>query len=87
MRHTDMGVAKLVEYAHRLRVGSVYRRLGYLLELFGIATDAELQPLRNALTATYVPLDPSLPKEGSHVAKWRLQLNIPAEELLAVRST
>ena len=87
MRHTDMRVAKLLEYANRLRVGSVYRRLGYLLELFGIATESELQPLRSVLTATYVPLDPSLPHEGSHLAKWRLQLNVPAEELLAVRST
>jgi predicted transcriptional regulator of viral defense system len=87
MRHADVRVTKLLEYANRLRVGSVYRRLGYLLELFGIATQSELQPLRNLLTATYVPLDPSLPNEGPHVAKWRVQLNIPAEELLAVRST
>ena len=62
-------------------------RLGYLLDLFGIGTHAELQSLRSALTGTYVPLDPSLPSEGSHAAKWRLQLNIPADELLAVRST
>jgi predicted transcriptional regulator of viral defense system len=69
------------------KVGSIYRRLGYLLDLFGIGTDAERQSLRTALTATYAPLDPSLPSEGSHTAKWRLQLNIPADELLAVRST
>ena len=56
-------------------------------QLFGIANKAELNSLRTSLTATYVPLDPSLPREGSHLAKWRLQLNIPAEELLAVRST
>jgi predicted transcriptional regulator of viral defense system len=87
MRHADVHVAKLLEYASCLHIGSVYRRLGYLLELFGIATEAELQSLRNTLTATYVPLDPSLPKEGPHLAKWRLQLNIPAEELLAARST
>jgi predicted transcriptional regulator of viral defense system len=87
MRHADIRVAKLLDYAKRMHVGSVYRRLGYLLELLGIATEAELQSLRDNLTATYVPLDPSLPREGSHVAKWRLQLNIPAEELLAVRST
>jgi hypothetical protein len=62
-------------------------RLGYLLELFGLATEAELQSLRNTLTATYAPLDSSLPREGSHFAKWRLQLNVPAEELLAARST
>ena len=87
MRHADIRVAKLIDYAKRLHVGSVYRRLGYLLELFSIATATELQTLRNTLTAAYVLLDPSLPSEGPHVAKWRLQLNIPAEELLAVRST
>jgi predicted transcriptional regulator of viral defense system len=87
MRHADVSVTKLLDYARRLRVGSVSRRLGYLLELFGIANEAELQSLRTSLTATYVPLDPSLPREGSHLAKWRLQLNIPSEELLAVRST
>jgi predicted transcriptional regulator of viral defense system len=87
MRHTDVSVPKLLDYALRLRVGSVYRRLGYLLELFGVANEAELSSLRTSLTATYVPLDPSVPREGSHLAKWRLQLNIPAEELLSVRST
>jgi predicted transcriptional regulator of viral defense system len=86
MRHADVSVPKLLEYARRLRVGSVSRRLGYLLELFGIANEAELQSLRTSLTATYILLDRSVPREGSHLAKWRLQLNIPAEELLAVRS-
>ena len=87
MRHDDVRVPKLIEYAHRLGVGSIYRRLGYLLELFGIGTQAELQSLRATLTATYVPLDSSLPREGSHTAKWRLQLNIPSDELLAIRSS
>ena len=87
MRHTDIRVSRLLDYAKRLRVGSVYRRLGYLLELFSLATDVELQLLRKTLTATYARLDPALPSEGPHLAKWRLQLNVPAEELLAVRST
>lgn len=87
MRHTDMRIDTLTEYAKRLGVGSVYRRLGYLLELFALATETELQPLRKLLTATYVPLDPLLPREGPHLAKWRLQINIPPEELKAVRSS
>jgi len=32
-------------------------------------------------------LDPELPAEGRHIAKWRLRLNIPQEELLAIRGT
>jgi predicted transcriptional regulator of viral defense system len=57
MRHDDVRVAKLIDYSHRLGVGSIYRRLGYLLDLFGIGTHGELQSLRTALTATYVPLE------------------------------
>jgi predicted transcriptional regulator of viral defense system len=87
MRREDMLPAKLVDYALRLGVGAVTRRLGYLLELFGIAPEAELARLRRGLTSTYLPLDPVLPREGPHVARWRLQVNISPEELEGVRST
>jgi predicted transcriptional regulator of viral defense system len=60
---------------------------GYLLELFGLAPEQQLEVFRKSLTATYVPLDPLLPREGPHVAKWRLQVNISPEELQAARST
>jgi predicted transcriptional regulator of viral defense system len=82
-----MHPAKLVDYALRLGVGAVIRRLGYLLELYGIACEAELTRLRRVLTSTYLPLDPILPKEGPHVARWRLQVNISPEELEGVRTT
>jgi predicted transcriptional regulator of viral defense system len=71
----------------RLNIGSVNRRLGYLLELFEVAPEQELRVLRKSLTATYDPLDPLLPREGPHLAKWRLQINILPEELQAARST
>jgi predicted transcriptional regulator of viral defense system len=86
MRHGDMQPAKLVDYALRLRIGAVTRRLGYLLELYRIAPEHELARLRQTLTATYVPLDPILPREGPHVARWRLHVNISPEELEAIRT-
>ncbi len=87
MRHQDMRAAKLVDYALRLRVGTVSRRLGYLLELYAIAPESELARLRGSLTATYAPLDPMLPEKGPHLKRWRLQLNISPRELEAVRAT
>ncbi len=87
MRHQDMQAAKLVDYALRLGVGAVIRRLGYLLELYALAPESELDRLRKALTATYVPLDPMLPKEGPYLRRWRLQLNITREELEAIRTS
>lgn len=87
MRHQDMQVTKLVDYALRLGIGAVIRRLGYLLELYALAPEDELSRLRNALTATYVPLDPMLPKEGPHLRRWRLQLNITPQELETTRTS
>ncbi len=87
IRHQDIQPEKLVDYAVRLRVGAVIRRLGYLLELYAIAPEAMLEELRDALTQTYVQLDPTLPTEGRHLARWRLQLNITAQELEAIRAT
>ncbi len=87
IRRADMKPARLVDYALRLGVGAVIRRLGYLLEIYGIAARADLERLRAALTATYALLDPLMPHEGTYHSGWRLRLNIPADELKAIRST
>ena len=87
MRHQDMTPAKLVEYALRMGTGAVIRRLGYLLELYAIAPESELSRLRDTLSETYAPLDPLLPKEGTHLRRWRLQLNITPQELESVRAS
>lgn len=87
MRREDMKADRLVEYATRLGVGAVVRRLGFLLETYELAAAPELDRLRNAFTATYVRLDPVLPAEGKHLRRWRLQLNVDPEELRAVVRT
>src|SRR5882724_6087366 len=85
MKRETINVERLVGYAVRLQVGAVSRRLGYLLEHYEMANDRELQPLRDQLTATYQRLDPLLLHEGAFISRWRLQLNVNAEELDAVR--
>lgn len=85
MKHEQLNTERLVEYAGRLGVGAVIRRLGYLLELYELANARTLDTLRNLLTNTYQRLDPFLPAEGRHVSRWRLQLNVAPEELDAVR--
>ncbi len=80
-------VPRLVEYALRLRVGAVVRRLGYLLEVYEIATPEALRALQRRLTATYVVLDPVLPAGGKYLRRWRLRVNVAPEELRAVVQT
>jgi predicted transcriptional regulator of viral defense system len=87
MRRTDINVRRLVDYALRLDVGVVSRRLGFLLETSGVDAPSDLERLRRRLTATYHLLDPTLPTEGRRLARWRLRLNVNPEELEAVRST
>lgn len=87
MRRADMSAKKLVDYALRLGVGAVIRRLGYLLEAYGIEAPDEIERLRGRLTATCVLLDPLLPPEGKFLARWRLRLNVGPEEIQAVART
>jgi predicted transcriptional regulator of viral defense system len=79
--------AKLVDYAIRLGVGAVIRRVGYLLDSCKIGTDSDRKRLAVHLTKTYDPLDPSMPAQGHYDARWRLRLNIKQDEIEAVRST
>jgi predicted transcriptional regulator of viral defense system len=87
MRRQDVQVSKLVDYALHFGIGAVIRRLGYLLESQTLGPTPELERLQKALTAAYVLLDPLLPKEGPHLARWRIQVNIPPQELKKVRET
>ena len=85
MKRDVLKVERLVDYARRLSVGAVVRRLGYILERYGMADESALEPLLGMLTATYQRLDPLLPAEGGFLSRWRLQLNVTPEELDTVR--
>jgi predicted transcriptional regulator of viral defense system len=78
---------RLVDYALRLNIGAVFRRLGYLLDSCRIGTDDDRARLNSKLSPTYQLLDPSLPPDGPYTAIWRLRLNVSQEELLTQRST
>lgn len=87
MRRDDIHHSRLVDYALRVDVGAVIRRLGFLLETFEVDAPRELERLRRKLTATYAILDPLLPDEGKFLARWRLRLNVDPDEIAAVVRT
>lgn len=87
MRRQDMDVKKLVTYSFMLDIGAVYRRLGYLLELFETEDAGQLELLRKKITPTYALLDPMMPAEGKFIARWRLRLNVTPEEIKAIIRT
>jgi predicted transcriptional regulator of viral defense system len=87
MRKEAIDGGRLIEYALRINSGAVIRRLGYIMELYRIGSLEMMDKLRNRLTETYVKLDPLLPSEGKFLRKWRLRLNVSADELLTVVRT
>ena len=87
IKHDQIDPQKVIDYAAKLDVGAVYRRLGFLMELYQIGDRIYWEFLQTKLTRTYQLLDPDLPQEGHHIAKWRLRLNISEDELIAIRGT
>ena len=87
MKKEELDGGRLVDYALRMDIGAVIRRLGYLMELFQIGSPEMRDRLRERLTETVVRLDPILPAGGKFLHRWRLQLNVTPEELLAAVRT
>jgi len=87
MRRGTLDPGKLVDYALRLDVGAVIRRLGFLLETFEVDAPRAIERLQENLTATYASLDPLLPDEGKFTARWRLRINIDPEEIVSIVRT
>lgn len=87
IRKPDLKADRLVDYALRMDVGAVIRRLGYLMELYDIGTPGNWDRLRDKLTDTYANLDPLMPAEGKYLRKWRLRLNVSSDELFSTVRT
>jgi len=87
MRRENFQPKRLVDYALKLGVGAVIRRLGFLLETCEVQAPGEIERLRNNITATYHVLDPVLPPGGKFSSRWRLRLNVSPEEIKMLRST
>jgi len=74
--HLDsLSVKRLVEYALRYDAVSVAKRLGWSLESAGVRGDI-LAPLLQLPSTGYHLIDPSGPRSGTRVRRWKLQNNL-----------
>lgn len=87
MKRDTLLIGRLIDYALRLDVGAVIRRLGYLLEFYQLADNDALGRLQARLSPTYQRLDPLFPNEGRMLARWRIRLNVEPDELDLIRSS
>ena len=72
--HRDEG--QLVDYAKKLGNRTVFKRLGYLIELQGIAAPETTHACRRMLSSGLSPLDPSVRAKGKVVKRWNLRANV-----------
>ena len=79
--HANINFIKLYDYAIKFKNQAVVKRLGFLLELLDIKSDI-ISKLLEYRTEAFTLLDPSLPKEGKMISRWRIQQNIDSETIL-----
>lgn len=84
LKQNEMNWSKMLDYAEKFRTKAAVKRLGYIMELLGIAVEdmAKLQK-SIALSNDYILLDPHGPKDGGHRRRWRIRLNMNIDELKA----
>jgi len=71
----DIDVSRLANYAQRLGVTAVVKRVGWALDRLG-APQEILAPLRDYPVKGESPLDPGLPARGRHDPTWRVIENL-----------
>ena len=81
IKRNEIDYSKLVKYVKRFGSKAVAKRLGFLLELYGIGDKAAIEKLRKFITTSFVLLDSSLPATGKYQSSWRIRVNFDPKEL------
>lgn len=71
----DHDPALLIEYGDRLENRTVFKRLGYLLEVLGTGHTDLIEACRDRISAGVSLLEPDGPKRGRRAMRWNLRLN------------
>jgi len=74
--HEQRNDSLLLEYAHKLGNRTVFKRLGYLLELNKVEDMALIEACHKAISSGISLLDPSAPRKGRFVRRWNLRVNV-----------
>lgn len=67
------------KYAHKLGNRTVFKRLGYLLEVMKADDVPLIEACRKAISSGISLLDPSAPRKGRFVRRWNLRVNVVLE--------
>jgi predicted transcriptional regulator of viral defense system len=74
---------RLVQYVERVNHKAAAKRIGFLLETYGLGRRETIDALQSLISRGYDLLDPTLASEGPHRPRWRVRVNLDPEELKA----
>lgn len=78
---------KLWQYALQLNNNTVIKRVGYLSEILDLPGFEDFRAnAHKVLLPKYTILDPTSPKVGAYLSRWKLLLNLSDEEIKAIAS-
>ena len=72
-RHND---SLLLEYAKKQGNRTVFKRLGFLLEMIKADNVELIEACRKAMSSGISLLDPTAPRKGRFLRKWNLRINV-----------
>jgi len=72
----DRDDSLLVGYGDRLGIGSVFKRLGFLIEELDIDAPELIERCLERRTAGVNDLDPSIDARGQAVSRWGIRANV-----------
>jgi predicted transcriptional regulator of viral defense system len=84
LRKDALDEGQLVAYVQRLDHKAAAKRIGFLLDTFGLGRPETIAALHALVNVRYALLDPTLPDKGPYRARWRLRINLDPEELKAI---
>jgi len=76
LSHERRNDSLLCEYALKLGNRTVFKRLGYLLEITKVADKKLINACRKEISSGISLLDPGAPRKGGFMRRWNLRINV-----------
>ncbi len=70
---------KLLSYIKQINNRTIYKRLGYIIELLNFDLPSVIEICKSNISKGYSVLDPTISKKGNIVRRWNLRVNISTE--------
>ena len=87
IKRNNIDYQKIVKYLKQFNRKSVAKRLGLILETYGIGEDKIISEIKKLISPSYALLDPTLENSGRFLDSWKLRLNVDPDELLDITKT